>query len=215
MRAKQFIKQSNKEAELNEAPYGFGQDWNYGDDISSEVGDVIPELPADFNKTVALRKIMLLKKELGRDGLNRTARAKIVAEIRKLENMISLSIAQVQSQPGYGRTELTPMDDGGPYTMYTELNQAGQPVARTIKGARNVGQQAVMQQKANTYIIITNNKHEIVFVWYPQDRKQEYAVGNTYRPPKPTNGQWTNLDADSPRYPAGHPHAGAVMPPKV
>jgi hypothetical protein len=96
--------------------------------------------------------------------------------------------------------------------IYTDQVQGGQFAARTIEGAKRRGQQAVVQQQAHQYVLVTDNNNEIVFVWYPRDRAGKYRVGDTYHPP--SQGQWQG-DTHSPRYPAGHPHAGAVMPPKI
>jgi len=190
-----------------------GDDWYpVASQVGSNVGDVLPEVPADFNPNVALRKIQLLTRELRRmAGLKYEERAKIVAEIRRLENMMALYAAAKPPEPQPERPE---PDEGDPYTIYTDVVRAGQFAAHTLKGAKNAGKRAVMQQKAHTYALVTNSQHEIVFVWYPTDHDNTYNVGDTYRPPKPGNGQWQG-DTHSPRYPAGHPHAGAVMPPKI
>jgi hypothetical protein len=103
-------------------------------------------------------------------------------------------------------------DDGAPYMIYTDVVQAGQFAAKTLKGAKNAGRHAVMQQQAHTYAIVTDINNEIVFVWYPTDQENKYQVGNTYRPPSSSNA-WQGTD--QPRYPEGHPYAGAVMPPNI
>jgi hypothetical protein len=70
----------------------------------------------------------------------------------------------------------------------------------------------MMQQQAHTYAIATDNQNKIVAVWYPTDHEDNYQVGDTYRPPGTAS-----LDRydDQPRYPEGHPYAGAVMPPNI
>ena len=100
-----------------------GDDWfPVASQVSSDPNDVIPEVPDNFNPTIAYRKISLLRKELWRmQGLKYEERAKIVAEIRKLENQISLYLAQKQSEPGYGRTEPSDSDDGAPLIGRSEL----------------------------------------------------------------------------------------------
>jgi hypothetical protein len=201
MKAKEFVKEAT------------GDDWYpVASQVGSNVGDVLPEVPADFNPNVALRKIQLLTRELRRmQGLKYEERAKIVAEIRRLENMMALYAAAKPPKPEPERPE---PDEGDPYTIYTDVVRAGQFAAHTLKGAKNAGKRAVMQQKAHTYALVTNSQHEIVFVWYPTDHADTYNVGDTYRPANTGNGQWQG-DTHSPRYPAGHPHAGAVMPPKI
>ena len=188
-----------------------GDDWYpVASQVGSNVGDVLPEVPADFNPNVALRKIQLLTRELRRmQGLKYEERAKIVAEIRRLENMMALYQAARPIKPN---KEIV-SDDGAPYMIYTDVVQAGQFAAHTLKGAKNAGKRAVIQQKAHTFAIVTDNKNEIVFVWYPTDQDDQYQVGDTYRP-RSTSNVWQG-DTHSPRYPAGHPHAGAVMPPKI
>jgi hypothetical protein len=199
MKAKEFVKEAT------------GSDWQpVASQVGSNVGDVLPEVPADFNPNVALRKITLLTNELRRmQGLKYEERAKIVAEIRRLENMISLYQA---AQPIKPNKEIV-SDDGAPYMIYTDVVQAGQFGAHTLQGAKNVGKRAVIQQKANKYIIVTDNKNKIVFVWYPQDHENRYKVGGIYRPPS-VSGEIGSRD-DQPRYPEGHPYAGAVMPPNI
>lgn len=198
---------------IKEAPYGFGQDWNHGDKISSNPSEVLPEVPADFNPTVAYRKIHLLKQELGRMGYNPDSRAKIVAEIRKLENQISLYLAQKQSEPGYGRHEPSESDEGAPYTKYTKENGGtGQPFAKTREGAINGAKRDIMQQKSTDYLIVTDNNHEVVYSWSHYPREDLPKVGDTYQTQRLDN-RWQASNQQ--RYPAGHPHAGAVMPPRV
>ena len=191
-----------------------GSDWQpVASRVGSDPNDVIPEVPADFNPGIALRKINLLTKELRRmQGLKYEERAKIVAEIRKLENQNSLYTAQIQSQPGYRPTPVEP-DEGAPYTKYTRENGGtGQPFAKTREGAIRGAKQDIMQQKAIDYIIVTDNNHEVVYSWSHYPNNDLPRVGDTYQTQR-LNNRWQ--DSNQPRYPAGHPHAGAVMPPKV
>lgn len=184
---------------INEAPYGFGQDW---DPVASRVGsdpsDVLPDVPEDFNPTIAWRKIMLLKNELGRmAGLKYDERAKIVAEIRKLENQLSLYKAHIQSQPGYGRHEPSESDEGAPYIKYTqETYGRGQPFAKTLKGAISGAKRDIMTQKVTDYIIVTDNKHKVVYVWsqYPNDDLPRR--GDTFQPERLRN-RWESAEPKS------------------
>lgn len=191
-----------------------GDDWYpVANQVGSDVGDVIPEVPSDFNPTIAYRKITLLKNELRRmQGLKYEERAKIVAEIRKLENQISLYTAKIQSQPGYKPTPVEP-DKGAPYTKYTRENGGtGQPFAKTREGAIRGAKKDIMQQKAIDYIIVTDNNHEVVYSWSHYPNNDLPKVGDTYQTQR-LNNRWQG--SNQPRYPAGHPHAGAVMPPKI
>lgn len=198
MKAKEFVKEAT------------GDDWYpVASQVGSNVADVLPEVPADFNPNVALRKIQLLTRELRRmAGLKYEERAKIVAEIRRLENMMSLYQAAKPIKPN---KEIV-SDDGAPYMIYTDVVQAGQFAAHTLQGAKNAGKRAVIQQKAHTYALVTDNNNKIVFVWYPTDQENKYQVGGTYRPPSSSNA-WQA--SDQTRYPPGHPYAGAVMPPNI
>ena len=198
MKAKEFVKEAT------------GDDWYpVASQVGSNVGDVLPEVPADFNPNVALRKIQLLTRELRRmQGLKYEERAKIVAEIRRLENMMALHQA---AQPIKPNKEIV-SDDGAPYMIYTDQIQAGTFAGHNIRQAKGAGKHAVIQQRAYVYAIVTDNNHEIVFVWYPTDQQNKYQVGDTYRPPSSSNA-WQGSNQQ--RYPAGHPYAGAVMPPNI
>ena len=79
-----------------------------------------------------------------------------------------------------------------------------------LQGAKNTGKHTVMQQKAHTFAIVTDNAGKVVFVWYPGGHERPYEVGDKYNAPNTPDPY-----KDRPRYPAGHPHAGAPMPSKV
>lgn len=130
-------------------------------------------------------------------------------EIREIQNQLRLHGATLPPEPD--KVSVEP-DDGAPYMLYTDVVQAGQFGAKTLQGAKNSVRRAMMQQQAHTYAIATDNKNKIVAVWYPTDQENRYKVGGTYRPPSSSNA-WQG--ADQPRYPAGHPYAGQVMPPNI
>ena len=133
----------------------------------------------------------------------------IEKEIREIENQLRLHGATLPPEPD--KVPVEP-DDGAPYMLYTDVVQAGQYGSKTLQGAKNAVRRAMMQQQAHTYAIATNNQNKIVAVWYPTDHADNYQVGDTYRPPGSSNA-WQG--SDQPRYPAGHPYAGAVMPPNI
>lgn len=161
---------------------------------------------ANFNSRIEIAKIENLKRELTSATYER--RKEIDKEIKEIENQLRLYKATLTPEPQSATVE---PDDGAPYMIYTDVVQAGQFAAKTIKGAGNAGRRAVMQQQAHTYAIVTNNNNEIVFVWYPKDSEGKYSVGDKYHPPS----QYGWQGVDQPRYPEGHPYAGAVMPPNI
>ena len=164
----------------------------------------------NFNPRIEQTKITNLRLELSSGKANFKRKQEIEKEISEIENQLRLWQA-ANGKPHANKP--IESDDGGPYMIYTDQVHAGQFAAHTLQGAKNVGKRAVIQQKAHVYAIVTDNNGEIVFVWYPTDQEQEYKVGGTYRPPS-TGGEFGSRD-DQPRYPEGHPYAGAVMPSNI
>jgi hypothetical protein len=161
----------------------------------------------DFNPRIEVARLENLIKELPTATYER--RKEIDKEIREIKNQLRLYQATLPPEPA--KVPVEP-DEGGPYMLYTDQVQAGQFGGRTLKGAKNSVQRAMMQQQAHVYAIATDNKNKIVAVWYPTDKENKYNVGDTYRPPNSTSYDQYN---DQLRYPPGHPYAGAVMPPKI
>jgi hypothetical protein len=179
-------------------------------EIRMKANEIIKEAnydQADFNPRIESARIQNLKIERSTATFDR--KKEIDKEIREIENQLRLYGATLPPEPA--KVPVEP-DEGGPYMLYTDVVQAGQFGGRTLKGAKNSVQRAMMQQQAHVYAIATDNKNKIVAVWYPTDKENKYNIGDIYRPPGSTSYDQYN---DQPRYPPGHPYAGAVMPPKI
>jgi hypothetical protein len=159
-----------------------------------------------FNPRIERARIVNLKLELADADANR--REEIAKEIKQIEAQLRLYQATQPEQTAPVKDKRS--DDGTPYTMYFDGEVSGRMLDTDLQGAKNTGKHTVMRQLAHSFVIVTDNQGEVVFVWYPGGHQRPYEVGDKYNAP----GGGTAYD-DRPRYPAGHPHAGAPMPANV
>lgn len=160
----------------------------------------------NFNPRVEMARIVNLRLELEDASYQR--KQEIAKEIREIEAQIRLWKAAQPEKPA--PTKEKKSDKGTPYTIYYDGEVSGRMLDTDLQGAKNVGKRTVMQQQAHTFAIVTDNAGNVVFVWYPGGHERPYEVGDKYNAPNTPDPY-----KDRPRYPAGHPHAGAPMPSNV
>lgn len=160
----------------------------------------------DFNPRVEMARIVNLRMEAPGSGAKR--KEEIEREIKQIEAQLRLWKATQPEQPRPQKEKRS--DKGTPYTIYYDGQVSGRMLDTDMQGAKNVGKNTVMRQLAHTFAIVTDNKGNVVFVWYPGGHERPYEVGDKYNAPGAPDPY-----KDRPRYPAGHPHAGAPMPANV
>lgn len=160
----------------------------------------------NFNPRVEMARIVNLKLELADADPNR--REAIAKEIKQIEAQLRLWKATQPEKPAPTKEKRS--DKGTPYTIYYDGEVSGRMLDTDMQGAKNTGKHTVMRQQAHTFAIVTDNAGNVVFAWYPGGHERPYEVGDKYNAPNAPDPY-----KDRPRYPAGHPHAGAPMPPNV